>query len=200
MLPNDKIKNLLNRISTGSCEKSYKELFISLHPSLTGFAESILHSPEDAEEVVSDFFIQVWTNRQQYSQILNPRIYIYISVKNLSLNRLKSRKRAGVSTAAEIEWNARMNKIFFNPEELLMSQEVLSGLMKAINELPPRCRTIFKLVKENGLRYQEVADIMEISIKTVEAQMAIALRRIKSNTEFLKEFPELQYILSQKNS
>ena len=81
-----------------------------------------------------------------------------------------------------------------------MSQEVVSDLMKAINELPPRCRTIFKLVKENGLRYQEVADIMEISIKTVEAQMAIALRRIKSNTEFLKEFPELQYILSQKNS
>ncbi len=81
-----------------------------------------------------------------------------------------------------------------------MSQEVVSSLMKAINELPPRCRTIFKLVKENGLRYQEVAGIMEISIKTVEAQMAIALRRIKANTEFLKEFPELQYILSQKNS
>lgn len=200
MLPNDKIKELLARISLQSCEKSYKELFISLHPQLTSFADTLLHSPEDAEEVVSDFFINLWTKKHQFDAIDNPRVYIYVSIKNLSINKLRVRKTAGVATAAEIEWDARMESVFFNPEELLMSQEVVARLMKAINELPPRCRSIFKMIKEGGLRYQEVADIMDISLKTVEAQMAIALRRIRENTEFLNEFPELQYIFSQKNN
>ena len=49
---------------------------------------------------------------------------------------------------------------------------------KAVNDLPPRCRLIFKLVKEDGLRYKEVAELLQLSVKTIEAQMAIALRRI----------------------
>lgn len=197
MLPNDKIKLLLEEIALNACERSYRELFLSLHAPLTSFAETILHSSQDAEEVVSDFFINLWTKKDQFSAIDNPRIYIYVSIKNLSLNKLSSRK---LSLPAEIEWNTRMNSVFFNPEELLMSQEVVNKLMEAINELPPKCKTIFKLVKENGLRYQEVATLMEISVKTVEAQMAIALRRIKTNTEFRNEFPELHYILTKKNS
>ncbi len=196
MLPNDKIKGLLEEISLNACERSYRELFLSLHPQLTSFAETILHSTQDAEEVVSDFFVNLWTKKEQFNAIDNPRLYIYVSIKNLSLNKLNSRK---ASLPAEIEWNTRMNSVFFNPEELLMSQEVVNKLMDAINELPPKCKTIFKLVKENGLRYQEVATLMEISIKTVEAQMAIALRRSKTNTEFRNEFPELHYILTKKN-
>lgn len=199
MLPNNKIKTLLDEIFTQSCEKSYRELFISLHPQLTNFANSILHSKEDAEEVVSDFFINLWAKKLQFPQIENPRLYIYVSIKNLSLNKLRVRKTTGILTNAEMEWDTRMSSIFFNPEELMMSQEVVDRLMKAINELPPRCRTVFYLVKENGMRYQEVATLLEISIKTVEAQMAIALKKIRNNTEFLNEFPELQPILIQKN-
>jgi RNA polymerase sigma factor (sigma-70 family) len=67
-----------------------------------------------------------------------------------------------------------------------------------VNELPPRCRAIFKLVKEESLKYSEVAKLLDISVKTVEAQMAIALRRIKTNSEFKSEFPELHLILSKK--
>ena len=66
------------------------------------------------------------------------------------------------------------------------------------NELPPKCKIIFKLVKEEGLKYAEVAKLLDISVKTVEAQMAIALRRIKTHSEFKNEFPELHSILTKK--
>ena len=70
--------------------------------------------------------------------------------------------------------------------------------MLAVNDLPPKCRAIFKLTKEEGLKYAEVAQLLNISVKTVEAQMAIALRRIKTHTEFKSQFPELHSLLSKK--
>lgn len=71
--------------------------------------------------------------------------------------------------------------------------------MQAVNQLPPKCKTIFKLVKERGLKYAEVALLLDISVKTVEAQMSIALRRIKTHSDFKNEFPELHSLLSKKN-
>ncbi|MEO5947602.1 MAG: sigma-70 family RNA polymerase sigma factor, partial [Chitinophagaceae bacterium] len=65
-----------------------------------------------------------------------------------------------------------------DPEQLMMTNEMLGQVKKAINELPPRCRLIFKLIKEDGLKYREVAELLQLSVKTVEAQMAIALRRL----------------------
>jgi len=60
----------------------------------------------------------------------------------------------------------------------MMTAEMLKQIGQTINDLPPKCRIIFKLVKEDGLKYREVAELLQISIKTVEAQMAIALRRV----------------------
>jgi len=197
VISNEKIRTLLDDICLRGSQDSYRELFVSLHAQLVDFSCSILHSNEDAEEVVSDFFINLWQKKEQFAKITNPRLYIYICVKNLSLNKLNARKKIPV-LSQQIEWEASMQSVFFNPEELLMSREVVDKLMGAINELPPRCRTIFKLVKNNGLQYKEVAALMNVSVKTVEAQMAIALRRIKTNIGFRNEFPELHYILTQK--
>ena len=60
----------------------------------------------------------------------------------------------------------------------MMTEEMMRKIRQAVNDLPPRCRIIFKLVKEDGLKYKETAELLQLSIKTVEAQMAIALRRL----------------------
>ena len=82
-----------------------------------------------------------------------------------------------MSISAE-DWLVQMNSVYFDPEQLMMTEEMMRQIKKAINDLPPRCRLIFKLVKEDGLKYKEVAELLQLSIKTVEAQMAIALRRL----------------------
>lgn len=176
MPENAKIKRLLSEIAVHNDQTAYKELFLLLHGRLSSFATSILKSKYDAEEVVSDVFIRLWEKRAQLTQIDSPLFYLFTSVKNQSINRLNSEKRK--RQLSPETWMVQLNSVYFNPEKLMMTAEMLKHINNTINTLPPRCRMVFKLVKEDGLRYREVAELLGISIKTVEAQMAIALRRI----------------------
>jgi RNA polymerase sigma-70 factor (ECF subfamily) len=190
------IHSLLDEIALNNSEKAYKSLFMAMHESLVEFSKAILKSSEDAEEVVSDFFINIWQRRITLRSIEKPKLYFFVGVKNASINKLVSRQR--LTLPPDVEWQTSLKSVFFNPEELMLSSEVVRNVMKAINELPPKCKIIFKLVKEEGLKYVEVAKLLDLSVKTVEAQMAIALRRIKTHSEFKNEFPELHSILTQK--
>ncbi|OSZ81133.1 RNA polymerase sigma-70 factor [Chitinophagaceae bacterium IBVUCB2] len=176
MLENDHIKRLLSAIALYNDQVAYKELFVLLHSRLKQFAYSILKSGEEAEELVSDVFIGIWQKKDRLTSIESPRLYFYTTVKNLACNRLNKQKRQ-VNGSPE-EWLVQMNSIYFNPEELMITEEMMRQIKKAVNELPPRCRLIFKLIKEDGLKYREVAELLQLSVKTVEAQMAIGLRRI----------------------
>jgi RNA polymerase sigma-70 factor (ECF subfamily) len=173
---NDDIKRLINLIAVSDNHAAYKELFILLHSRLKQFSYSIVKSQEEAEELVSDIFIKLWEKREKLTSIDKPLLYFYTMAKNLALNRLQKQKKQ-VDLRPE-EWLVQLNSIYLNPEELMMTAEMLKQIKKAVNELPPRCKLIFKLVKEDGLKYREVAELLQLSIKTIEAQMAIALRRL----------------------
>lgn len=196
MPENDQIKRLLTQVSLNSDQSAYRELFILLHARLKQFAYSILKSGEEAEELVSDVFIRIWQKREQLGEINTPLLYLYTTTKNLAINQLNKQKKQPALSSEE--WLVQINSVYFNPEQLMLTEEMLRQVKKAVNELPPRCRLIFKLVKEDGLRYREVAELLQLSVKTVEAQMAIALRRIKTHSEFKNQFPELHSLLTQK--
>ena len=182
MLENDYIRRLLSAIALNNDQAAYKELFLLLHGRLKQFAYSILKSSEEAEELVSDVFIRIWQKKDQLTTIESPIFYFYTTAKNLALNRLKKQKREA-SLSAE-DWLVQMNSIYFDPEQLMMTEEMVRQIKKAVNDLPPRCRLIFKLIKEDGLKYKETAELLHLSVKTVEAQMAIALRRIAKCMHF----------------
>lgn len=169
---------MLEHIAWQQSREAYKELFMLLHRPLCQFAAGILKSEFDAEEVVSDVFIQVWEKRQTLDQVEWPRLYFYTAVRNRALNLLARQKRQQALNSAY--WQVMPTLSALTPEDLMMTEEMMQRLRKAIQDLPPRCRLIFKLVKEDGLRYKEVADLLEVSIKTIEAQMAIALRRLSA--------------------
>jgi RNA polymerase sigma-70 factor (ECF subfamily) len=176
MTSNPHIKGLFQRIALYDDQEAYKELFFILQPRLNQFAFSILKSVEEAEDIVSDTFIRIWEKRSLLLKVESPRFYMYSAVKNLSLNRMKWNKRQAFLAADE--WTVELTSIYADPEQMMISSEGIRRIQSAIDALPPRCRMIFKLVKEDGLKYKEVAELMSISVKTVEAQMAIALRRI----------------------
>ena len=192
------LKYLLGEVVMNNDQRSYKELFISYYDRLYSFAFSILKSREDAEEVVSDFFIMVWQKKANLLEIDNLRLYFFITIKNLSINKLSKRKKN--STQFNEEYLVHFKSPFFNPDELLLSREAVAMILEAINELPPKCKMIFKLIKEDGLKYNDVASLLNISIKTVEAQMAIAIKRIGNSYNFRSQFPELHSILSGKKN
>lgn len=196
MLENEQIKQLLAAIALNGDKTAYKELFIGLHYRLKQFAYSILKSNEEAEELVSDLFIRIWEKRDQLTQIQTPLLYFYTTAKNLAFTRI-SRIKKQQSLPVE-EWLVQLNSIYFDPEQLMLTEEMVRQIRQAVNELPPRCRLIFKMVKEDGLKYREVAELLELSVKTIEAQMAIALRRIGKCMQLdMKVFPVTQLIVKK---
>lgn len=170
------IKRLLHSISLDSDQLAYRELFVLLHQPLRQFAYSILKSGEEAEELVSDLFLRIWQKRVELTEIESPLLYFYATAKNLAINRLTKQKRQAALEAKG--WLVQLNHTSYDPEQLMMTEEMVNQIRKTIHDLPDRCKLIYKLVKEDGLKQKEAADLLQISVKTIEAQLAIALRRI----------------------
>lgn len=178
----ESLKYLQLRIARSDDQTAYKELFTSLYSSLLLFAKSIVKTKEAAEEIVSDVFIRIWERRRELEKIENLKVYLYVSTRNTALNYLNLHKR-DITNPLD-EFHTEFTSIYFDPEQLLITADMLALIKRAIDQLPPKCRIIFKLVKEDGLRYREVAEILGISVKTVENQLAIALQKIGNTVSF----------------
>jgi RNA polymerase sigma-70 factor (family 1) len=181
MITFNKITDLQTRIATDEDHLAYKELFTSFYTGLFHFAFSIVQEKQPAEEIVSDVFIRIWEKRKELDKIRNLRVYLYVATKNTALNFLDKKK---MITDDIDRFANQFISIYFNPEQLMITADMVALIQKAIDSLPAKCKMIFKLVKEDGLKYKEAAEIMNISEKTVENQLAIALRKIASAIGF----------------
>ena len=170
------------RIARHDDAMAYKQLFCLYYSSLLQFSYSITRLRESAEEVVSDVFLKIWNSRRSLLKIENFPLYLYISVKNQSINYLEKQHRQRSFSIDEMD--AELKSIYLDPEQLLITSEMMIKIRQAIDALPTRCRLIFKLIKEDGLRYKEVAELLNVSIKTIENQMTIALKRIDKSIHF----------------
>jgi len=148
------------------CDKLYQSAYM------------IVGSREVAEEIVSDVFMKLWRQRQEIAQVRDIASFLFIMTRNLSLDELRRSSGRRYFGIDDIQLPPLL--VDATPEELMISAEIVRKINQAINELPPRCKMIFKLVKVDGLRHKEVAKLLNISLKTVEAQMAIALKRLHS--------------------
>jgi RNA polymerase sigma-70 factor (ECF subfamily) len=182
MIAAAKINYLQERLARHDDQSAYKELYIAFYKPLLQFATSFVRSQQVAEEIVSDVFIHIWEKRKRIDSINNLRIYLYVAIRNTSLNYLSRKSKILTTNLDELALDPP--GIYFDPEQLLVTNEMIELIRSAINQLPPKCRMIFKLVKEDELKYKEVADILNISVKTVEAQMTIALRKLGNAIRF----------------
>lgn len=176
------IRYLQTQIARNDDQLAYKSLFRNLQPWLYQFAYSFIKSHELAEEIVSDVFIRVWEKRKQLEQIENLKLYLYVSTKNFSLNYLQ--KLLKNKTFELDQLSVELKSLYADPEQVLITREMANRVRLAVNQLPPRCKMIFKLVKEDGLKYKEVAELLDISIKTVEAQVTLAVKKLGSTIRF----------------
>lgn len=176
MRPLNDIKELQRRMAVYDDESAYKELFLGFYKPLHQFAYSFVRSKELAEEIVSDVFLRIWTRRSELENIENLKVYLYVGIKNTALKYLLKQQRQVAISIDELD--VELKSFSRNPEEMMLTAEMLYKIYQAVNSLPPRCKIIFKLIKEDGLRYKEVAEILNISIKTIDNQLAIALRKI----------------------
>jgi RNA polymerase sigma-70 factor (family 1) len=158
-------------------EQCLAELYKLFSKRLHHFARVITRSAETAEEVVEDVFVKLWSNRASINEIENLTVYLYVSVKNRSLNAI-SKKAAELIRAPFDDLDIEAAQVATDPYNLLVTAEMMKRMQEAVDNLPPRCKMIFKLVREDGLKHREVAEILNISLNTVDVQMAIAIKKI----------------------
>ena len=198
MLEKDNI--LLDRIKSQSDEKAFEYLFHTYYNSLCKYAYGILHSHAEAEDVVSDCFFEFWNKRKLITIKDSLRSYLFVSVRNTSLNHLKRQK---TKIKFKKDQQAQLKYPFFlhddvvkQIEELQQMEEFESRLKKAINRLPKQCHYIFYLNRFEQLSYQEIATKLNLSVGTVKTQIARALKKIRAEFEDVKALRKiLLYIL-----
>lgn len=171
------------RLSVFDDQDAYKKLFYHFYERLKRFAKGIVRDDATAEDIVAECFLILWNSRAKLTEVENLNSYLYIITKNIAIKELgKARKINSFSIAdIELDFCSVTEK---TPEDYLLNNELLRHLDNAVEALPPKCKLIYKLVKKEGLRYKEIASILNISVKTIDAQMAIASRRITQSIQF----------------
>lgn len=157
--------------------QAFEKLYLHYYDYLFKFSYSLLKDEKSAEEIVSDTFLNIWRNRLRLLEIENIKIYLYVSVKNLSLRHIRKSK-GRFNYLLDDYLIEQIGSTTQNPEDLLVTKELFYTIQQAIESLPPKCKLIFKLVREDGLKYKEIAQLLSISVKTIDAQMAIASKKI----------------------
>jgi RNA polymerase sigma-70 factor (family 1) len=176
LLPLAAIQELQKRIALYEDIKAYEALYQLMFDHLHSFSYSIVKSNEAAEEIVSDVFIKIWQIRGRLAEIDNLKVYLFTIAKNFSINYIHKNYKNIPRSIEDMDIEPVVSVA--NPEELYISAELINKVKQVIRELPPQCRLIFQLVKEDGMKYKEAAEILGISVLTVRNQLVIAIRRI----------------------
>lgn len=169
------IIQLQHNVALSRDQQAYKMLFKYFHKPLIRFGVSIVKSKEAAEEIYSDVMLKLWDLGNALNNIDNLKTYLFISVKNASLNYLD--KYYKIKTQDLDSINIELQHIV-TPEEELLTSEFQRNLALAVQSLPTKAQLVYKLIKEDGFNYKHVAEILGISVNTVEGHMTTALKKI----------------------
>lgn len=171
------VKYLLYRIAQGN-HPAFEELYKLYYDRLFVFAMFYLRLPSLAEDVVSETFLNLWKRKEAANNIECFDTYVYVAIKNNCLNLLKSGYHKQISLLHE-EVHLETYVEFENPETHASYNQLNDALTAAIEKLPDRCRLIFKMAKEDNLDYKTIAEILNISPRTVETQVLIARKKLE---------------------
>jgi RNA polymerase sigma-70 factor (ECF subfamily) len=161
---------------------SFEMYFKSYYQPLCNYAYSFLQDKEEAEEIVQATFISVWEKRENISIRTSAKSYLYAMVRNACLNVIKHEKIKQKYASEEL---ALATPGYESVAQVVASNELENRIHEAIEKLPEQCRLVFKLSRYEELKYNEIAEQLAISVKTVENHMGKALKIMR---EQLKDY------------
>jgi RNA polymerase sigma-70 factor, ECF subfamily len=155
-----------------------KDLFKTYYSPLVKLVYRMLKNVEASEDIVQDVFVKVWNNRENLDQDKSIKSYLYRSAINTALNYIEKNKRSVQITKMEAVTDQHKGN---STEEKMNFKELESRVSAAIDTLPPKCKAIFVMSRYDELSYKEIAESLELSIKTVENQIGKALGILREN-------------------
>ena len=157
-------------------DKAFEQMFKAHYKELHSYANVMLRDEDTAEEIVQSMFLKFWEKRELLNVQTSIKAYLYKCVYNDSLNYLKHQK---VKTKYQDFAAYTMNDHHEAASSRVELTELQYKLQEVLNELPEHCRTIFQMSRFEELKYREIAEQLDLSIKTVENQMGKALKILR---------------------
>lgn len=167
--------DLIQLISKGD-EAAFREVFDHFNSKLYSFTLKITNDGDLAEEIVMDAFVKIWLNRHKLIEINNLNAYLYTLVKNQAFTELKRRAHEALII---IDLSKNTTEYLDSTEEQVISNEFQHILDKAINQLPPQQKIVYGLSRNEGMKYEEIAEQLNLSKNTVKSHLKKALGTIR---------------------
>ena len=171
----------LSQLKAGS-ESAFEHIFKIDYQRIVGFCEQFIEDKDQSQNIAQEAFVKLWLNRSQLESVNGIHSFLYTAAKTDCLNYLKHQKvinrhRDLQLQAKEAELNREILESFdFNQLELMELEKLIN---QAIEELPEKCRLVFRLSRIEGKKKNEIANELEISVKSVEANITRALKTLK---------------------
>jgi len=182
-------RDALARLARGEAG-AFAVLFRRYYDALCAFAEGLVESADDAEEVVAEVFVRIWETRERLDVRVSLKSYLYAATRNVALNHLR-RMGAEERTLGRASLQGKLPGVL-NPAHDgasdIHARELEKAIDEAIANLPPRRREIFLLHRLHGLTYAQIAAALDITPKTVENHLGLALKDLRNRlTAFLED-------------
>lgn len=175
----EKLIDLLNLGDTKAFDKIYHTYYLYL----CAIAVYYVHDRRVASEIVNDVFVSFWQNREHI--VYPPLPYLRRAIQNASISYLRSSyfNEKLMTEQMEEAWSFLENHVLSsdNPLKALEHSEMNEIILRKVEELPPKCRAIFKASLYEGKSYHEIAEEQEINVATVRVQMKIALTKLRES-------------------
>jgi RNA polymerase sigma-70 factor (ECF subfamily) len=178
-----------NTLLKQKLELLFKEHFTPL----VYFAQKYLGDLDNSKEVVHNVFVKIWENRHEFEFDKPAKSYLFTSVYNRSLNVIRDNKKFVNTEESDVHFGKMESGSYTDTMEVA---ELESKIKSAIQKLPEKCREVFEMNRFEGKKYAEIAEQLNLSVKTVEAQMSKALKIMK---EELKDYIYLLILFLLKN-
>ena len=173
-------------------EAAFEQVFKMHYKNLHAYAFTMLKDEDEAEEMVQQVFFKLWERSEHLSFSGSIAAYLYRAVHNESLNFIKHQK---VKAGHQLHVAYSMKNKAEQAQPKMIRKELENKFREALNELPEQCRTVFQLSRFEDMKYKEIADKLDISVKTVENHMGKALKLLR--TKLVDFLPLLLILLSK---
>jgi RNA polymerase sigma-70 factor (ECF subfamily) len=174
----DELKKLARQIKLSNAD-AFKAVFELFQEGIFKFAHYKLGNVAAAEDIVQDVFIKLWENRHQIKEERSLKSYLYTIANNLALNYIRHTKVAMKFQQAQVEEVSTDE----SPQALLEKKEFHDRLLECVAALPEKPRLVFMMSRMEDLSYQEIAERLGISVKTVESHIGHALKTLRKSLQ-----------------
>jgi RNA polymerase sigma-70 factor (family 1) len=176
-------ESLLLRQLAGGDPAGFAGIYDHYSAAIHAFVLQYVHSPQMADDLSQEIFLKIWENRATMSGVGSFRAYLFTAARNHTLNTLRSAFRRE-ATLNEVISHVRTGDTTYTgssepASDRLLTHEYAAFLKKAVDDLPPRCREVFRLCREQSMSYEEVAAELGIARNSVRNHMVLSLKLLR---------------------